>query len=504
MNSQSNDMKEMFNGVKCVKLEDNSMCSSNSFNQTQNQSSNQYQDLATELKTEFTVKGENLIQMPSFKEMTIRKPNDRQFVQFKDYFSRIEPESKPENLLLSINMNRDFNEPEWTLHQIYSTYEILVFGTKLPGGSKPRLDKKIKRAETEIDKFLYDLQFQLKTENMESQCQLYFSIDYSFIRKPTSFELGLFKLYYGTKCYFPKELLFEHLNNHVLYDEQQWTMAEIFATLEILVMGTRMSQENKVRLTEEQKRAQMNIKEFNQNYPHQFSQQQTFQSSNQYQDQATELKTEFTMKTENPIQMPSFKEMTIRKPNDRQIVQFKDYFSRIEPEAAPENLLLSINMNRDFNEPEWTLLQLYSTYEILVMGINLLRSSNTCLIAKQKRAQKEIDYFRKSLQSQPLTEFMDSKCQLFSSIDNIHIRKPSLPELSNFTIYFGRNYAYPIEKLLQDLNSWNDEEPKWTMAEVFTTYEMLVMGTLMSRKVRITKEQKRAQIDVNNSLKILY
>lgn len=108
--------------------------------------------------------------------MTIRKPNDRQFVQFKDYFSRIEPESKPENLLLSINMNRDFNEPEWTLHQIYSTYEILVFGTKLPGGSKHRLDKKIKRAETEIDKFLYDVQFQLKTENMESQCQLYSSI----------------------------------------------------------------------------------------------------------------------------------------------------------------------------------------------------------------------------------------------------------------------------------------------------------------------------------------
>ncbi|XP_053205517.1 uncharacterized protein LOC128389897 [Panonychus citri] len=228
------------------------------------------------------------------------------------------------------------------------------------------------------------------------------------------------------------------------------------------------------------------------------------QSFNQYQDQATELKTEFTVKAENLIQMPSFKEMTIRKPNDRQFVQFKDYFSRIEPESKPENLLLSINMNRDFNEPEWTLHQIYSTYEILVIGINLLRSSNTRLIAKQKRAQKEIDYFRKSLQSQPLTEFMDSKCQLYSSNGNVHIRMPLFSELYNFTGYFNRDFTFTNEKLLQDLNSWNEDEPKWTMAEVFTTYEMLVMGTLMSRKVRITKKQKRAQIDVNNSLKILH
>lgn len=81
---------------------------------------------------------------------------------------------------------------------------------------------------------------------------------------------------------------------------------------------------------------------------------------------------------------------------------------------------------------------------------------------------------------------------------------PLFSELYNFTGYFNRDFTFTNEKLLQDLNSWNDDEPKWTMAEVFTTYEMLVMGTLMSRKVRITKEQKRAQIDVNDLLKILH
>ncbi|XP_053205582.1 uncharacterized protein LOC128389947 [Panonychus citri] len=274
MNSQSNDMKEMINGVKCVKLEDNSMCTSNSFNQTQNQSFNQYQDQATELKTEFTVKAESPIQMPSFKEMTIRKPNDRQFVQFKDYFSRIEPESKPENLLLSINMNRDFNEPEWTLHQIYSTYDILVFGTKLPKSSITGLAKKQKRAKTEIDYMLKGRQFQSKTEDIESQCQLYSSIDYSFIRKPSHLEIGLFRAYYDIEGNCSKELLLKLLNT-ANRGGRQWTMAEVFATLEILVMGTRMSDARSVRITKEQKRALMDIKEFIENYPHQVSKSST-------------------------------------------------------------------------------------------------------------------------------------------------------------------------------------------------------------------------------------
>ncbi|XP_053205387.1 uncharacterized protein LOC128389785 isoform X2 [Panonychus citri] len=165
----------------------------------------------------------------------------------------------------------------------------------------------------------------------------------------------------------------------------------------------------------------------------------------------------------------------IRKPNEAQFITYHYYFHS-KPQGSPQLALSEINMRRELQEDEWTLTNFYATYQILLMGRDLLKTKID--------PKKQIRLYGNS----NVERYFNEK-----------IRMPNDDQLDQFHLHFHSKTSTTPQNFLAHINiTRHSNEPEWSLVNLFSTYELLIMGSRFKKlpSAKPSREYVKAEEEI--------
>ncbi|XP_053205382.1 uncharacterized protein LOC128389780 isoform X2 [Panonychus citri] len=187
------------------------------------------------------------------------------------------------------------------------------------------------------------------------------------IRKPNEDQFNHLHFHFQNDSYDSPAFLLNSINLKKGGDDE-WTMTNLFATYHLLVLGSDLIETRKY-----------------------FRQKQ------------------FALYQITPHSHPHERYLAekIRMPNDGQLEQFRTHFKSKSTKNTPEKFLAHINLERDSGEPGWSFDNLYSTYELLIMGSKFRKMINGNPSNEYRQAAIEINQFQINRGTARFSDSMD-------------------------------------------------------------------------------------------------